>query len=72
MGRLLSLKEVQQTLGVGKHVVLGLIRRGELPAGKVGNRWRVREEDLNAYIERTIGRSEPVQPPIKDQLRLPI
>lgn len=47
----LSPREVQEALGLACiKTVHRLIWRGELPAKKVGRIWRVRREDLDAYL----------------------
>ncbi len=47
-----SLKEVADYLDVEYKTVYRLVRKGEIPAGKVGGIYRVRKEDLDAYFER--------------------
>ncbi len=53
--RLLSLKEARRVLGFGDWQIRQMVRRGELPATRVGfgrGVWRVRLSDLNAYIAK--------------------
>lgn len=47
-----TVEEVAQILRVSEATVRNLIERGDLPAFKVGNQWRVREKDLEAYMNR--------------------
>jgi len=48
-------EEVAKILKVSTMTVLRLIDDGELKAGKVRGRWRIRKEDLDDYIRRTFG-----------------
>lgn len=47
---LLTAAEVAEDLRVSTMTVYRLIRRGELPAVRVGRNYRVRAEDLEAYL----------------------
>ena len=53
--RMLTLDDVAEELAISKSQVYALVRRGDLPAGKIGGRgqWRVDRAHLEAYIERT-------------------
>ena len=55
-GTLLSTKLAAEALGVGRSRVLALIRRGLLPAEKVGREWLIRSEDLGRLSRRPPGR----------------
>lgn len=70
MGQLLSLKEVQKELKLGRAGVMRLIRSGELPAAKVLGRWRVDKDDLQRYIEREKARTHSELEQIPGQLSL--
>jgi len=48
---LLTAAEVAEALRVSTMTVYRLIRRGELPAVRVGRNYRVRERDLEAFLE---------------------
>ncbi|WP_123388714.1 helix-turn-helix domain-containing protein [Nocardioides aurantiacus] len=52
---MLDLDAVATDLAISRAQVYALVRRGDLPAGKIGGRgqWRVRRADLEEYIERT-------------------
>ncbi len=52
--RLLTAAEVADQLRVSTMTIYRLIRRGELPAVRVGRNYRVRDEDLTAYLEAQI------------------
>jgi excisionase family DNA binding protein len=47
---LLTAAEVAEQLRVSTMTIYRLIRRGELPAVRVGRNYRVREADLDAYL----------------------
>jgi excisionase family DNA binding protein len=48
--RLLSRDEVAERLGLSPLTVGAMLRDGRLPGFHLGRLWRIREEDLNAYI----------------------
>jgi excisionase family DNA binding protein len=52
--RLLQLADVAEILNTSSAQVYALVRRGDLPAIKIGGRgqWRVETSQLEAYIER--------------------
>lgn len=54
--RLLTLEEVQRRLAVGRTTVYRLIRAGDLPTVKIRGSRRVREQDLEAFVEGRLGR----------------
>ncbi len=47
---LLTAAEVAEHLRVSTMTIYRLIRRGELPAVRVGRNYRVRQSDLEAYL----------------------
>jgi len=49
--RLLTVAEVASVMRVSRMTVYRLIRRGQLKAIRVGRNYRVREDDLNSYLE---------------------
>jgi excisionase family DNA binding protein len=51
-GKLLNLKEAGEILGVTDRTVQNIIMRGELRGFQVGERWRVEESEIAAFIER--------------------
>ena len=48
---LLTAAEVADQLRVSTMTIYRLIRRGELPAVRVGRNYRVRVQDLDAYLD---------------------
>ncbi len=52
--RFLTLADVAEVLNTSSAQVYALVRRGDLPAIKIGGRgqWRVEDAQLEAYIER--------------------
>jgi excisionase family DNA binding protein len=52
--RFLTLADVAEILSTSSAQVYALVRRGDLPAIKIGGRgqWRVESTQLEAYIER--------------------
>lgn len=52
--RLLTAGEVADQLRVSTMTVYRLIRRGELPAVRVGRNYRVRDTDLAAYLDSQV------------------
>jgi excisionase family DNA binding protein len=52
--RFLTLADVAEVLNTSSAQVYALVRRGDLPAIKIGGRgqWRVEGEQLEAYIRR--------------------
>ena len=52
--RFLTLTDVAEVLNTSSAQVYALVRRGDLPAIKIGGRgqWRVEASELEAYIQR--------------------
>jgi excisionase family DNA binding protein len=52
--RFLSLSDVSEVLNISAAQAYALVRRGDLPAIKIGGRgqWRIEASELEAYIER--------------------
>jgi excisionase family DNA binding protein len=49
--RLLTVREVAGSMRVSTMTVYRLIRAGALPAIRVGKHFRIRERDLDSYLE---------------------
>ena len=58
MDQLLSPEEVAKILALNPRTILRMIERGELPATKVARRWRVKEIDLQNYIDENMNTKE--------------
>ena len=48
---LLDFKQVQEILRIGRNQLLFRLQSGELPAFKVGRKWRIRKNELLRYME---------------------
>ena len=46
----LTLKQSQEILQIGRTTILGMIKRNELKAFKVRGRWRIKKDDLVEYL----------------------
>ena len=49
---ILTLKELQGLLHIGKNTALRLVQSGEIEAFRVGNQWRILRESVISYIKR--------------------
>jgi excisionase family DNA binding protein len=64
-GELFTLKEVAAWMKITVEMVRAMIKRGELPAVRVGRLLRIRHEDLDAFLARQQTRpSMPPGPPL--------
>lgn len=57
--RMLTLEQVQEALNLGKPLVYGLVKNGELRAAQFGGRgiWRVSEGDPATYIDKAYAKT---------------
>jgi excisionase family DNA binding protein len=51
-GKLLSVKQVQEILGLSERTVFRLIKSKELRGFKTGRMWRFEESDIEDFIHR--------------------
>lgn len=51
--KLMTVAEVAQMMRVSKMTVYRLVHSGELPALRVGRSFRVTEDDVNAYLQKS-------------------
>jgi excisionase family DNA binding protein len=59
----LSIKDVADYLALEYKTIYRLVKRGEIPAAKIGGSYRIRRSDLEAYIDdNTRGRSREPDP----------
>lgn len=49
---ILTLKELQELLHIGKNTALKLVQSSEIEGFRVGNRWRVAINSVQKYIRR--------------------
>ena len=47
---IMTLKECQQILKVGKNTMLDLLHEGRIEGFKIGNRWKISKESLVEFI----------------------
>lgn len=48
---IMTVKECQQLLKVGKNTILDLIHSGELDAFRIGRRWKIPKEAVIEYLK---------------------
>lgn len=48
-----TLQEVEEVLSVTRRTIYNWIKSGKLHAVKVGSQWRVKKEDLEAFLNDT-------------------
>ena len=51
---ILTLKELQELLHIGKNTALRLVQSGDIEAFRVGNRWRVMKDNVTKYIKKQV------------------
>ena len=49
---ILTLKECQQLLKIGRNSMLNFLNSGELEGFKIGNRWRIYKESVIEFLRR--------------------
>ena len=52
MDSLMTLVEVATYLRLSKDTVYRMAQTGKIPASKVGNQWRFRREEVDAWLEQ--------------------
>ena len=52
MDKYINVQDIVEALGIDRKTVIDLFNSGQLPAFKVGKRWKVKQSDFDAYIER--------------------
>lgn len=58
--RLLTVHEVAGIMRVSNMTVYRLIRAGDLRAARVGRGYRIRESEVDAYLDRAVSNSDEV------------
>ena len=51
---IMTLKECQQFLKIGKNTLLDLIHNREIEAFKIGNRWKIPKESVVEFIRNHV------------------
>ena len=51
---ILTLKDLQELLHIGKNTALRLVQSGEIEVFRVGNQWRIPQECVMTYIRRML------------------
>ena len=64
---LLTLSEAANLLQVSTRTLQRMIRKGELPAFKVGGQWRLREAQLRQWVESREGSIVDAKKPRREQ-----
>jgi excisionase family DNA binding protein len=59
--RLLTVHEVAGIMRVSNMTVYRLIRAGELRAARVGRGYRIRESEVDAYLDRGVSTNDEVR-----------
>ena len=49
---ILTLRECQQLLKIGRNSMLNFLNSGELEGFKIGNRWRIYKESVIEFLRR--------------------
>lgn len=50
----LTIKDLQKLLHIGRNTALRLVQDGEIEGFKVGRQWRVTRESIFRYIQRNL------------------
>lgn len=59
---MLTIREVAKYLHVVPLTIYRMINRRDLPAVKVGRVWRIRQQDLQAYLDRSTSSRRETKP----------
>ena len=52
----MTLEEIAQYLKVSKDSIYRLAQKGEIPASKIGNLWRFKREEIDAWMKNRMNR----------------
>ncbi len=52
MEELLTLKELSKYLKISKPTLYKMVEKGKIPALKIANQWRFKNEDINSWVEK--------------------
>lgn len=62
MDALMTIEEVASYLRLSKDTVYRMAQAGKIPASKVGQQWRFRREDVDAWLEQNKNIVREVRP----------
>lgn len=48
----MAVKELAEYLRMSKSAIYTLAQQGEIPASKIGNRWRFRKERIDGWLDK--------------------
>ena len=54
---MLTVSDVAKKLSLKKETIRKYLRKGELKGAKFGTKWRIKEEDLEKFIEDNMNKS---------------
>ncbi len=57
---ILTLEEVAEYLRVSERTVYDWAQKGEIPAGKLGNTWRFKRDDIERWVDRKLSGGKPL------------
>lgn len=58
-----DIRRVAQFLKLSERTVYQMAREGRLPARRIGGRWRFRPEEIERWLDHSVGRSRITAPP---------
>ena len=59
---ILNLEEVADYLRVSERTIYEWAKKGELPAGKIGNSWRFKREDIEKWVNSRLSAQKSTKP----------
>ena len=59
---ILNLEEVAEYLRVSERTIYEWAKKGELPAGKIGNSWRFKREDIEKWVNSRLSAQKSLKP----------
>jgi len=49
---IMNLREVAEYLGLNERTVYNLVKKGEIPAIRIGKQWRIKKENIDMMFKR--------------------
>jgi len=62
---ILTIQEVAELLKVADKTIYSMAQKGELPAFKVRGQWRLRRQDIDAWISERVARGSRASSPLE-------